>query len=136
MGHDQRAARGIVAEGQAVFVDPLDQGEACVNLFQSADDASLTDVEREHGYVKPLPDQRVVSCARVHVPCPGKYTAMFSTDDAAIFGEELVADPKNFAFFSRFMVHRDFRKLRLADALYAAVRKPQPHPSAPRLSLK
>ena len=77
-----------------------------------------------------------MSCARVHVPCPDKYTAMFSTDDAAIFGEELVADPKNFAFFSRFMVHRDFRKLRLADALYAAVRKSQPHPSAPRLSLK
>ena len=116
--------------------DPLDQGDACVNLFQSADDTTLTDVEREHGYVKPLPDQRVVSCARVHVPCPDKYTAMFSTDDAAIFGEELVADPKNFAFFSRFMVHRDFRKLRLADALYAAVRKPQPHPSDPRLSLK
>jgi hypothetical protein len=56
---------------------------------------------------------------------PDKYTAMFSTDDASIFGEELVSDPNNFAFFSRFMVHQNFRRVRtdgsgLADALYAA----------------
>ena len=69
-----------------------------------------------------LTDSVRVSCLQ---PGPDKYTAMFSTDDASIFGEELVSDPDNFAFFSRFMVHQNFRRVRtegfgLACALYAA----------------
>ena len=50
---------------------------------------------------------------------------MFSTNDPSVFGEELVSDQRNFAFFSRFMVHQGFRRVRsdgfgLADALYAS----------------
>lgn len=50
---------------------------------------------------------------------------MFGTRDSSVFGEELVSDQTNFAFFSRFMVHQGFRRVRtdgfgLADALYAS----------------
>ena len=48
-----------------------------------------------------------------------RYQDMFSNHDPDVFGEELVADQRNFCLFSRFMVHVDFRKHRLADALYA-----------------
>ena len=48
-----------------------------------------------------------------------RYQDMFSNHDPDVFGEELVADQRNFCLFSRFMVHADFRKHRLADALYA-----------------
>jgi hypothetical protein len=50
---------------------------------------------------------------------------MFGTKKPSVFGEELVSDQSNFAFFSRFMVASPFRRVRtdgfgLADALYAS----------------
>ena len=126
VGELKRDNYSYVDPVEQLLEDPLDHIEGVVNLFHSVEDASLTDVEQEHGYVKPLPDRRIVSGARVHVPSPDKYAAMFGNKDSAVFGEELVADQRNFAFFSRFMVHSSYRRVRggsgggLADALYAA----------------
>ena len=141
---------------EQLLEDPLDHYDSCINFFHSTTDEDLTEVEQEIGYVAPLPGQRVVSGARVHVPCelrsglgclpgllnpfvsaiintrvranrilgPDKYAAMFGTNDPSVFGQDLVSDPNNFAFFSRFMVHQRFRQVTcdgfgLADALYA-----------------
>jgi hypothetical protein len=43
---------------------------------------------------------------------PDKYAVMFGTNDPSVFGQDLVSDPNNFAFFSRFMVHQRFRRVR------------------------
>ena len=50
---------------EQLLEDPLDHKDSCINFFHSTVDASLTEVERENGYVKPLPDQRLVSCTVV-----------------------------------------------------------------------
>ena len=75
VGELKRDNYSYVDTVEQLLEDPLDDG-SCANLFQATDDSSLTDAEREHGYEKPLPGQRVISCARVHVPCPDKYPAM------------------------------------------------------------
>ena len=61
--------RAQVDPVEQLLEDPLDHSESCINFFHSTVDEGLTDVGQEIGYVKPLPGQRVVSGARVHVPC-------------------------------------------------------------------
>ena len=69
---ERRSREGLCTQVDPVeqlLEDPLDHSDSCINLFHSTADDGLTEVEQEIGYVKPLPGQRVVSGARVHVPC-------------------------------------------------------------------
>ena len=97
VGELKRENYSYVDNVSQILEDPLDHSPGCLNLFQSVDDeeggaskkgsadasaasgvgagggaGGLTDVERQHGYTRPLPGRRVVSGCRLHVPPPAK----------------------------------------------------------------
>lgn len=82
-------------KSQHTLEDPLDGVDGVVNLLVRAPEG---DGRAECGFL--------AGCARIHAPVPEKYRKMFGIGDAALFPG---AGPRDFAFFSRFVVAAAFR---------------------------
>ena len=90
---------------QKVIEDSLDHVDGVYNLYVDAPAGAA---------------EKLAACARIHVPVPDTYTAMFGTNDQALFPD---SEARHFALFSRFMVHASFRgRGGATDLVSAAVR--------------
>ena len=133
VGELKRDNYSYVDSIREILEDPLDHVEGCVNLYIPHPEESASawrdflvrssaQIGLEGGQAEEAADEFVpsVGVVRVHVPMPKKYAALFSTTDAAVWGD-FAQQPQAFAFFSRFMVHAKFRgkAFGFTDALYA-----------------
>lgn len=108
VGELKRNNYSYVDNVNQLLQDPNDTVDGVVNIFVKLPNETMS--ERDS-----LP-MKVVGCARIHVPVPHHYCDMFGLEDATLWTKDLVANQRNFAFFSRFMVHADYRKYRSISA--------------------